>query len=70
MVNVILTDEGAEVIQTILPAIADTLNLHLKGFSSEETQMLCGLLRRLVLNGEHFLSTLSEPDETDDAPKK
>ncbi|MDN5842429.1 MAG: MarR family transcriptional regulator [Alcaligenaceae bacterium] len=65
VVNVILTEAGTDVIQAILPAIADTLNLHLQGFSNEETQMLCGLLRRLVLNGEHYLETLSELDDTD-----
>lgn len=70
VVNMILTEAGAEVIQTILPAIADTLNLHMKGFSNEETQMLCGLLRRLILNGEHYLQTLSESDETDHESKK
>ena len=61
VVKIVLTDEGRAVVGRILPVIADTLNLHLDGFSNDEIQMLFGLLRRMIDNGERYLRQASEP---------
>lgn len=55
VVKIVLTDEGRSVAERILPAIADTLNLHLQGFSADEIRMLFALLERMVANGERYL---------------
>uniref|UniRef100_UPI00333FCEE7 MarR family winged helix-turn-helix transcriptional regulator n=1 Tax=Castellaniella defragrans TaxID=75697 RepID=UPI00333FCEE7 len=61
VVKIVLTDEGRAVVGQILPVIADTLNLHLEGLSDDEIQMLFGLLRRMIDNGERYLRHASEP---------
>lgn len=63
VVRIALTPSGQDVIEQILPVIADTLNLHLEGFSKDEIQMLFGLLHRLILNGEHYLGTQASVDQ-------
>ena len=55
VVKIVLTDLGHEVATQILPAIADTLNLHLQGFSDAEFRMLLSLLKRMIANGEQYL---------------
>lgn len=55
VVKIILTDAGMEVTSQILPIIADTLNLHLQGFSEDEFRMLLSLLKRMIANGEQQL---------------
>lgn len=64
VVKVALTPAGTDVIKQIMPLIADTLNLHLEGFSRDEIQMLFGLLHRLILNGEHYLDNPPPADPT------
>lgn len=64
VVRIALTPAGKDVIEQILPVIADTLNLHLEGFSKDEIQMLFGLLHRLILNGEHYLGAQPSADDT------
>lgn len=64
VVKITLTPAGKDVIEDILPVIADTLNLHLEGFSRDEIQMLFGLLHRLILNGEHYLDNVPATDQT------
>ncbi|HEX7387854.1 MAG TPA: MarR family transcriptional regulator [Castellaniella sp.] len=54
VVKIVLTDEGHRVTSRILPLIADTLNLHLQGFSEDEFRMLLSLLKRMIANGEHY----------------
>lgn len=63
VVKIALTPVGKEVIEQIVPMVADTLNLHLEGFSRDEIQMLFGLLHRLILNGEHYLDNLPPVDQ-------
>jgi DNA-binding MarR family transcriptional regulator len=55
VVKIVLTDTGLAVTSQILPIIADTLNLHLQGFSDDEFRMLVSLLRRMIANGEGYL---------------
>lgn len=54
VVKIVLTDEGQRVTACILPIIADTLNLHLQGFSEDEFRMLLSLLKRMIANGELY----------------
>jgi len=61
VVKIVLTDEGRAVASQILPAIADTLNLHLEGFSDDEIRILFDLLRRMIDNGERYLRQASSP---------
>lgn len=63
VVKVALTTAGKEAIEQILPVIAETLNLHLQGFSRDEIQMLFALLHRLILNGELYLDKLPPVDQ-------
>ncbi|MBV6273128.1 MarR family transcriptional regulator [Alcaligenaceae bacterium CGII-47] len=63
VVKVTLTPAGTAVIEQILPLIADTLNLHLQGFSRDEIQMLFGLLQRLTRNGERYFDSLPTPEQ-------
>lgn len=63
VVKVLLTQAGKDVVGQILPVIAETLNIHLAGFSREEIQMLFGLLHRLILNGERYLGELPAASE-------
>lgn len=69
VVKVLLTQTGKDVVEQILPAIADTLNLHLEGFSRDEIQMLFGLLHRLILNGERYLGNPSAPEREPHPPR-
>ncbi|MGB6241857.1 MAG: MarR family transcriptional regulator [Castellaniella sp.] len=55
VVKIILTDAGHAVAIQILPIISDALNLHLQGFSEDETRMLLALLKRMIQNGEQIL---------------
>lgn len=68
VVKIVLTDEGRAVVGQILPAIADTLNLHLDGFSDLEIQTLFKLLHRMIANGEGYLKRSSAVDSPD--PKR
>lgn len=52
VVHVRTTPLGAEMVQDLIPVLADTLNAHLVGFSHAEWQQLLGLLRRMLVNGE------------------
>ncbi|CAM3871568.1 MarR family winged helix-turn-helix transcriptional regulator [Castellaniella denitrificans] len=61
VVKVVLTDTGREVAARILPAIAETLNIHLQGLSEAEITMLFALLKRMIANGEqHLLQQAAE----------
>ena len=61
VVKIVLTDSGREVAARILPAIAETLNIHLQGFSEAEIAMLFALLKRMIVNGEqHLLQQTAE----------
>ncbi len=60
VVKVVLTDTGRTVAAQILPAIADTLNIHLQGFSEDEIRMLLALLKRMISNGECYLQQAAE----------
>jgi DNA-binding MarR family transcriptional regulator len=51
VVRITLTEAGNEVVERILPAVAGTLNAHLKDFSKAEVDTLLGLLRRMLANG-------------------
>lgn len=55
VVKVVPTDAGRAVSAQILPLIAETLNLHLEGFSDAEFHMLISLLKRMIINGERHL---------------
>ena len=52
VVQLRLTPEGQRVADLIPPVLADVLNGHLSDFSHDEWQMLLGLLRRMLANGE------------------
>lgn len=55
IVKITMTEAGSTAVSRILPLIADTLNLHLAGFSDAEFDMLLCLLKRMIINGEGFL---------------
>lgn len=57
VVKIVLTDTGMAATSRILPIIADTLNLHLQGFSDDEFRMLVSLLKRMIANGENHLQS-------------
>jgi DNA-binding MarR family transcriptional regulator len=52
VVQVTLTPEGQRIAALVPPVLADVLNGHLTDFSHDEWQMLLGLLRRMLANGE------------------
>lgn len=52
VVRLELTEAGCHAVDGILPAVADTLNTHLAGFTKEEVDVLFSLLRRMIINGE------------------
>ena len=52
VVLVELTDEGQAAVTTIPAVLADVMNAHLVGFSTDEWQTLMQLLQRLVDTGE------------------
>lgn len=60
VVKVILTSDGHTVTDQILPVISNALNLHLQGFSEDETRMLLALIKRMISNGEHYLQHANE----------
>ena len=51
-VRIELTDAGNQVAEQILPAVAETLNNHLRGFSPEEVELFIGMVSRMIQNGE------------------
>lgn len=61
VVKVTLTDAGHAQTEKILPILADSLNLHLQGFSDDEIRMLLALLKRMIHNGELALQQISDP---------
>ena len=52
VVNIALTAEGRRVADKIPPIISDVLNLHLRGFSEYEFELIKDLLQRFLANGE------------------
>lgn len=48
VVELSLTDAGAEVLDTLVPTACDALNTSLDGFTREEVKMLQSMLRRLI----------------------
>ena len=52
VVRLALTPEGEKVAAHVPAVLADVLNGHLSDFSRDEWQMLLGLLRRMLANGE------------------
>jgi DNA-binding MarR family transcriptional regulator len=48
VVELSLTDAGAEVLETLVPTACDALNTALDGFTREEVKMLQSMLRRLI----------------------
>ncbi|MBW7833537.1 MAG: MarR family transcriptional regulator [Simplicispira suum] len=52
VVHVRATPLGAAMAQELTPVLADTLNAHLDGFSTDEWQHLLALLRRMLANGD------------------
>lgn len=52
VVHVRATPLGAAMAQELTPVLADTLNAHLAGFSTDEWQQLLVLLRRMLANGD------------------
>ena len=63
VVKIVLTDAGRAAAEQIPPIIAETLNLHLSGFSEDEIRMLIALLKRMILNGEQSLQQTASPPE-------
>jgi|GEM_PF-77309 len=51
VVNVELTESGKEVVNGILPAVANAFNAHLAGFSTQEIETLFSFLDRIIDNG-------------------
>jgi DNA-binding MarR family transcriptional regulator len=52
VVNIELSDKGAELVSHVPPAICKVLNHHLKGFEEHEFEMLKSLLIRMLVNGQ------------------
>ena len=52
VVHLRATPVGAAMAEELTPVLADTMNVHLAGFSSAEWQQLLGLLRRMLTNGD------------------
>ena len=52
VVRLALTPDGKKVADRVPAVLADVLNGHLSDFSRDEWQMLLGLLRRMLANGE------------------
>lgn len=51
-VRIELTKAGNEVAEQILPAVAATLNTHLRGFSKDEIELFIDMIARMLANGE------------------
>ena len=52
VVQLALTDDGRTVAAQVPAVLADVLNGHLSDFTHDEWQLLLGLLRRMLTNGE------------------
>ncbi len=57
VVHVNLTDEGRAIAERVRGVLSEVLNVHLRGFSVEEWQLLTSLLQRVLANGEALRST-------------
>ncbi|GAA0782133.1 MarR family transcriptional regulator [Castellaniella ginsengisoli] len=64
VVKIVPTDAGRAVAAQVLPAIAETLNIHLNGFSEDEIHLLIALLKRMIANGEQFLQQAADSAKT------
>lgn len=51
VIKLALTDKGQQAAEATLPAVAQTLNQHLDGFSTQEINQLIGFLQRMIANG-------------------
>lgn len=51
-VRVELTAAGNDVAEQILPAVAATLNTHLRGFTKDEIELFSRMITRMLANGE------------------
>ena len=65
VVKLELTASGREVVASIVPAVAHSLNTHLCDFSRQEVETLITLLRRMEANGAHASPQL---EQEHDAP--
>lgn len=65
VVNLELTDEGRASAAAIPQALCAVLNDHLRGFTTEEWQLLKSLLARMLENGQELLA--SRDKETHEA---
>jgi DNA-binding MarR family transcriptional regulator len=54
VVQLTLTPDGHRVAALVPPVLADVLNGHLSDFSRDEWNLLLGMLRRMLANGEAF----------------
>ncbi len=52
VIHLELTPEGRGVAESVKGVLADVLNDHLRGFSTEEWTLMLGLLTRMLKNGE------------------
>ncbi len=52
VVHLELTTEGREAAEAVKGVLADVLNDHLRGFSTEEWSLMLGMLTRMLKNGE------------------
>jgi DNA-binding MarR family transcriptional regulator len=57
VVELSLTEAGAEVLDTLIPTACDALNTALDGFTRDEVKMLQSLLRRLIGRLEELMPT-------------
>ncbi|WP_129640994.1 MarR family winged helix-turn-helix transcriptional regulator [Peristeroidobacter agariperforans] len=55
VVELSLTEAGAEVLDTLIPTACDALNTALDGFTREEVKMLQSMLRRLIGRMEELM---------------
>ena len=61
VVHLSLTDAGREVVQHVPGVLADVLNRHLQGFSTEEWTLMLNLLQRMLVNGEAMKKRSKSP---------
>lgn len=61
VVNLLLTPEGQSVAGKVPAVMAEVLNAHLEGFTTEEWQQLTRLLRRMMDNAESLRTPLDTP---------
>ncbi|HWK51487.1 MAG TPA: MarR family winged helix-turn-helix transcriptional regulator [Steroidobacter sp.] len=67
VVELSLTDAGAEVLDTLVPTACDALNTSLDGFTREEVKMLQSMLRRLIGRLEELMPTSASPSDKEKA---